>query len=133
MKAALNLLRRLSLTSLMVLVALWAGYRLWDYYMQEPWTRDGHVRADVVPIAPDVSGFVTEVLVDDNEQVQRGDVLFRIDRARYEIALKQAEALLAAEVELLEMVARGEPLRQILVALSRNDALTVDIGVVPLP
>jgi PAS domain S-box-containing protein len=34
--------------------------------------------------------------------------------------LKQAEALLAAEVELLEMVARGEPLRQILVALSRN-------------
>lgn len=94
MKAALNLLRRLSLTALMVLVGLWAGYRLWDYYMQEPWTRDGHVRADVVPIAPDVSGFVTEVLVSDNQQVQRGAVLFRIDRARYEIAVKQAEAQL---------------------------------------
>jgi RND family efflux transporter MFP subunit len=48
----------------------------------------------VVPVAPDVSGFVTEVLVKDNQQVRRGDVLFRIDRARYEIAVKQAEAVL---------------------------------------
>lgn len=51
----------------MVLLALWAGYRLWDYYMDAPWIRDGHVRADVVPVAPDVSGFVSEVLVRDNE------------------------------------------------------------------
>jgi RND family efflux transporter MFP subunit len=70
--------------------------------MNEPWTRDGHVRADVVPVAPDVSGFVTEVLVKDNQQVQRGDVLFRIDRARYEIALKQAEAVLLGKRAMLE-------------------------------
>ena len=62
MKAVLNSLRRFSLTAVMVLVAIGAGYKLWDYYMNEPWTRDGHVRADVVPVAPDVSGFVTEVL-----------------------------------------------------------------------
>jgi multidrug resistance efflux pump len=94
MKALLNSLRRFALTGLMVGIALWAGYRLWDYYFDQPWTRDGHVRADVVPIAPDVSGFVTEVLVRDNQQVRRGDVLFRIDRARYSIALAQAEAIL---------------------------------------
>src|SRR5258707_9992170 len=93
MKALLNSLRRFSLTGVMVFAALWAGYKFWDYYMDAPWTRDGHVRADVVPVAPDVSGFVAEVLVRDNQQVQRGDVLFRIDRARYEIALKQAEAV----------------------------------------
>jgi multidrug efflux pump subunit AcrA (membrane-fusion protein) len=96
MKALLNSLRRFSLTGLMVLAALWAGYRLWDYYMDAPWTRDGHVRADVVPVAPDVSGFVSEVLVRDNELVRRGDVLFRIDRARYAIALEQAYAVVAA-------------------------------------
>ena len=94
MKALLNPLRRFTLTGVMALAALWAGYKLWDYYFEPPWTRDGHVRADVVPIAPDVSGFVTEVLVKDNQQVKRGDVLFQIDRARYEIALKQAEAVL---------------------------------------
>ena len=93
MKAVVNSLRPFALTGLIVLVALWAGYKLWDYYFDAPWTRDGHVRADVVPVAPDVSGFVSEVLVRDNQQVQRGDVLFRIDRARYDIALKQAEAV----------------------------------------
>src|ERR1700754_2076937 len=93
MKTVLNSLRRVAPTALLVLLALWAGYKLWDYYFEAPWTRDGHVRADVVPVAPDVSGFVSDVLVRDNQQVQRGDVLFRIDRARYGIALKQAEAV----------------------------------------
>jgi RND family efflux transporter MFP subunit len=102
MKAVLNSLRRFSLTGVVVLVALWAGSRLWDYYMNEPWTRDGHVRADVVPVAPDVSGFVTEVLVKDNQQVRRGNVLFRIDRAHYEIARKQAEAVLLGKRAMLE-------------------------------
>jgi RND family efflux transporter MFP subunit len=36
---------------------------------------------------------VSEVLVRDNQQVRRGDVLFRIDRERYAIALEQAEAV----------------------------------------
>jgi RND family efflux transporter MFP subunit len=102
MKAVLNSLRRFALTGVVVLVALWAGTRLWDYYMNEPWTRDGHVRADVVPVAPDVSGFVTEVLVADNQQVRRGDVLFRIDRARYDIALRQAEAVLLGKRAMLD-------------------------------
>jgi RND family efflux transporter MFP subunit len=102
MKAVVNSLRRFALTGLVVLVALWAGAKLWDYYMNEPWTRDGHVRADVVPVAPDVSGFVTDVLVSDNQPVRRGDVLFRIDRARYEIALKQAEAVLLGKRAMLE-------------------------------
>src|ERR1700722_17055426 len=102
MKAALDTLRHFSLTGAVVLAALWSSYRLWDYYFDEPWTRDGHVRADVVPVAPDVSGFVTEVLVRDNEQVQRGDVLFRIDRARYDIAPKQAEAVLLGKRAMLD-------------------------------
>jgi multidrug resistance efflux pump len=102
MKAFLNSLRRFALTGLMAGIALWASYRLWDYYFDEPWTRDGHVRADVVPVAPDVSGFVTEVLVGDNQEVRRGDVLFRIDRARYDIALKQAEAVLLGKRAMLD-------------------------------
>src|SRR5258708_31695758 len=115
MKAVVNSLRRLAPTGVMVLAALWAGYKLWDYYFEAPWTRDGHVRADVVPVAPDVSGFVTDVLVKDNQQVQRGDVLFRIDRARYEIALKQAEAVL---------LGKGATLEQANADLTRSSALT---------
>ena len=120
MKALLNLLRRFSLTGVMVLAAVWASYKLWDYYFEAPWTRDGHVRADVVPVASDVSGFVTEVLVKDNQQVQRGDVLFRIDRARYEIALKQAEAVL---------LGKGATLEQANADLTRYSALTPGVVV----
>ncbi|WER48430.1 HlyD family secretion protein [Cupriavidus sp. WKF15] len=69
---------------------------LWDYYTAAPWTRDGHVRADIVQIAPDVSGLVTRVLVHDNQQVRRGQVLFEIDRDRYALALEQATANTAA-------------------------------------
>jgi RND family efflux transporter MFP subunit len=83
---------RVVLTLGMVALAIIVGTALWDYYMNAPWTRDGRVRADVVAIAPDVSGLVTEVLVRDNQDVKRGDVLFRVDPQRYEIALRQAEA-----------------------------------------
>jgi RND family efflux transporter MFP subunit len=97
-----------------------ASYKLWDYYFEAPWTRDGHVRADVVPVAPDVSGFVTEVLVRDNQQVQRGDVLFRIDRARYAIALAQAEATLDGKRASLDEANSD---------LKRYSALTPDVVV----
>ena len=84
---------RLAVTLGAVAAALVVGLSLWDYYMDAPWTRDGRVRADVVEIAPDVSGLVTEVLVEDNQEVKRGDLLFRIDPERFTLALRQAEAM----------------------------------------
>ncbi|GEP12384.1 efflux RND transporter periplasmic adaptor subunit [Methylobacterium gnaphalii] len=84
---------RLLVTLAMVAVAIVVGLALWDYYMNAPWTRDGRVRADVVAVAPDVSGLVTEVRVGDNQLVKRGDVLFRIDPERFTLALRQADAI----------------------------------------
>jgi len=86
------ILLRIAVTVAMVLLALIVGVSLWNYYLEAPWTRDGRVQADVVAIAPDVSGLVTEVLVSDNQDVKRGDILFRVDPDRYQIALRQAEA-----------------------------------------
>jgi multidrug resistance efflux pump len=94
-KAAFAFLRRFAVTTVAVMAAFVFGSYLWIYYMDEPWTRDGRVRADVVDVAPDVSGFVTEVMVRDNQQVRRGDGLFRIDRARFALALQQADAVVA--------------------------------------
>lgn len=83
-------------TLVAVVAAVLVLRHLWDYYTAAPWTRDGHVRADIVQIAPDVSGLVTRVLVHDNQQVRRGEVLFEIDRDRYALALQQATANAAA-------------------------------------
>lgn len=88
---------RLLVTVLMVAAAGWAGWRLWDHYELAPWTRNGRVRANVVQIAPDVSGMVTNVAVHDNQSVAAGALLFSVDKARFELALEQARAAVAAQ------------------------------------
>jgi RND family efflux transporter MFP subunit len=102
MKNTVGFVRRFAVTALAVAAALAVGSYLWAYYVDAPWTRDGRVRADVVTVAPDVSGFVTEILVKDNQKVKRGDVIFRIDRVRFALALQQAEAVVAGRRAMLD-------------------------------
>ncbi len=86
---------------IVVCVALMALKHIWDYYNSEPWTRDGRVRGDVIQVSSDVSGLITEVLVQDNQQVKKGQVLFRIDVARQALDVEQAKSDLAkAKAEL---------------------------------
>ncbi|HCH40848.1 MAG TPA: efflux transporter periplasmic adaptor subunit, partial [Enterobacter sp.] len=83
-------------SSLLVLaVALIAGWWLWNYYMQSPWTRDGKVRAEQVSVTPQVSGTITTLHIKDNQFVHAGEVLFRIDQTPFHIAVLNAEAQLA--------------------------------------
>lgn len=84
---------RVCITLAVVIGALFAGRWVWEYYMYSPWTRDARVRADVVTIAPDVSGAVVELNVSDNQRVKVGDLLMSIDPERYEVALEQAKAV----------------------------------------
>jgi RND family efflux transporter MFP subunit len=96
MQTWLNWTSRILVTAIMVTLALFGGRWLWIRYNVEPWTRDGRVRADIVQVSPDVSALVTEVRVKDNQTVQKGDVLFVLDRPRFELALRQARAAVAA-------------------------------------
>ena len=91
-KFSLPAVGRVGITLIAAAGAVYAGWQLWRHYEVEPWTRDGRVKAYVVQVAPDVTGQVTKVYVHDNQQVDAGDLLFEIDRARFELALRQAEA-----------------------------------------
>ena len=71
-------------------LAGWAGVSLYHRYIQNPWTRDGQVRANVVGIAPRVSGPIVQVAVRDNQQVKKGDLLFEIDPADFQAQLDLA-------------------------------------------
>lgn len=82
-------------TLLVLAVAIVAGWWLWNFYMQSPWARDGKVRAEQVSITPQVSGSITALNVKDNQFVKAGDVLFRIDKTPYDIAVLNAQAQLA--------------------------------------
>jgi RND family efflux transporter MFP subunit len=91
------------LTIAIFAVAVIVGRVLWVHYMDDPWTRDGRVRADVVNVAPDVSGAVVQMPVHDNQLVRKGDLLMEIDPSHYRIAVEQAEANVAARAAELRM------------------------------
>ncbi|AVJ17589.1 efflux transporter periplasmic adaptor subunit [Serratia sp. MYb239] len=82
-------------TVIVCAIAICAGWWLWNYYMQSPWTRDGKVRAELVNITPEVSGRLTKITVHDNQYVSAGSLIFSLDAEPYRIALANAEAALA--------------------------------------
>ncbi|MEB3902815.1 HlyD family secretion protein [Pseudomonas putida] len=106
MKKPLLTLGRVVLTLLVVTFAAVLVWQMVVYYMFAPWTRDGHIRADVIQIAPDVSGLIQKVEVRDNQMIKRGDVLFTIDQDRFTLALRQAKATLAERQENLAQASR---------------------------
>lgn len=106
MKKPLLTLGRVVLTLLVVTFAAVLVWQMVVYYLFAPWTRDGHIRADVIQIAPDVSGLIQKVEVRDNQTVKRGDVLFTIDQDRFSLALRQAKATLGERQETLAQASR---------------------------
>src|ERR1700720_1837432 len=75
-----------------VAVAVLFAWATWQAYMGAPWTRDGAVRAYVVPMAPEVAGRIVELPVADNQFVHKGDLLMVIDPTNFKIAVSLAEA-----------------------------------------
>lgn len=92
MKTLTRNLTRTAITVALVVLAFIAIFRAWVYYTESPWTRDARFSADVVAIAPDVAGLITNVNVHDNQLVKKDQVLFTIDQPRYQKALEEADA-----------------------------------------
>jgi RND family efflux transporter MFP subunit len=102
----LSWLLRLVVTLAFVTAAGACGWYLWDYYVDAPWTRDARVRADIIQLAPDISGLVASLKVVDNQMVKQGDVLFVIDRDRFQLAQNQAQAILESRQQSLAQAKR---------------------------
>jgi multidrug resistance efflux pump len=100
----MNIAVRVLLTLVLLISVGLVGYDTAVYYLYSPWTRDGRVRADVVTVAADVSGYVTDLRVHSNQSVKKGDILFVVDPARYRIALATAEAAVAASLAQYQML-----------------------------
>jgi membrane fusion protein, multidrug efflux system len=68
---------------------------VWGIIERHPRTDDAAARANVVGIAPRVSGQTIKLNVQDNQAVRKGDVLFEIDPEDYRLILEKAKAELA--------------------------------------
>lgn len=82
----------LILGGVLLLAALgWGAYWLLvGRFIQS--TDDAYLQADVVTVAPKITGYVAEVYVVDNQIVKKGDPLVRLDSRQYQAQLEQAEA-----------------------------------------
>ena len=95
----------LCIVALAVLAAGWAIARS----SSATYTDNAYVRGDVTSLAAKVAGYVVAVEVKDNQRVQAGEVLFRIDDRDYRAQLAQAEAnLKAAEASLANVEAQTQ-------------------------
>ncbi|WP_419194244.1 HlyD family secretion protein [Novipirellula herctigrandis] len=92
---------------MLFLAALTAAYFVYQRWTNQPWTRDGQVRAHIVEVAPRVSGYIVEVVVKDNQFVSKGDLLFKIDPSDYQLAVDQAQVQLDQAREDVEALEAG--------------------------
>lgn len=76
----------------------WWGTDYWRHGRFIQSTDDAYLKADYTIVAPKVPGYITEVLVQDNQQVKAGQRLARIDDRDYAAALDQVKAEVDAAV-----------------------------------
>ncbi|MCU1062411.1 biotin/lipoyl-binding protein [Stenotrophomonas maltophilia] len=106
MKHLLAVIGRWSATLAVCALAAIAALSLWNRYEMRPWTRDGRVRADVVRVASDMGGLVTQVLVHDNQRVSAGQLLLVLDQPRFAAALEKADAAVSSARATLALARR---------------------------
>ena len=85
---------KILLTLAILGVALFFAYNKYKEYIDNPWTRDGQVRTQVIQVTPRVNGMVVKIHVVDNQKVKTGDLLFEIDPSQYQVKLNQSKARL---------------------------------------
>ncbi|AVE04032.1 multidrug ABC transporter permease [Pseudomonas palleroniana] len=86
----------LSIATLALLVGLgWAAWWWLSGRFIET-TDDAYLQADSISVAPKISGYVAQVLVSDNQNIKRGDVLVRLDARKYQAVSDEATATIAA-------------------------------------
>jgi multidrug resistance efflux pump len=91
----------LSLTIVVLAVVL--SLRAWDYNERHPRTDDAISRANIIGIAPRVSGPIIKLNVSDNQFVKGGDLLFEIDPADFQLQVDQAKSALDALDQQIEV------------------------------
>ncbi len=93
-RGAFKRLTLLGLACVAALAAAWYGYDWWTVGRFIETTDDAYVGGDITPISPHIAGFVAQILVADNQQVQAGQLLIRLDDRDMRAAADRAEAIL---------------------------------------
>lgn len=94
---------------------IWYGADWWRYGRFIETTDDAYVGGNVTTIAPYVSGFVSDVMVADNQHVQAGQLLIRLDRRDLQAAYDKAHAVVDARNAALASLRARQALQESLI------------------
>ena len=112
---------RYAVTIAILAAAAVAGLLIWNHYVTAPWTRDGQVLANIVNLAPEVSGRITKLNVGDNQMVRKGDVLYEVDPIDYQVAVASAQANVNSKLADLKLKREEATRRTTLTTLSTSE------------
>jgi membrane fusion protein, multidrug efflux system len=111
--------RRLGLAALGMLVAggiAWYGWNWWEVGRFIETTDDAYVGGNVTTLSPHVAGFVSEILVRDNQFVKAGELLITLDDRDYKANLAHAEAVVQNQRAALANLRAKYTLQQMMIA-----------------
>ena len=117
-------LKRLAYAALGGLIALSAaryGYEWWSVGRFTESTDDAYAGGNVTPISPHVAGFVTQILVADNEYVRAGQALIRLDDRDFRAAADRAAAIVEARKATLDSLERKQTLQETAIRQAKAD------------
>ncbi len=106
-----NSSRKFVLLAVFLALAAAGGY-LWIHSLDRVSTDDAQVDGHIIPVSSKIYGKISEVLIDDNQQVKQGQVLVRIDPRDYQVKLDQERAALAVAQSQSQGANAGVPLTQ---------------------
>ncbi|MFS8182855.1 HlyD family secretion protein [Pseudovibrio denitrificans] len=118
---ALKPIHKLAITGTIIGVAVLAFAFKYYQYLQNPWTRDGQVRANVIQIATRVSGPIVELPIVDNQKVEAGELLFIIDPRTFQATYAQKKADLDQTVDQLNALEKEREAAEANVAQYRSN------------
>ena len=104
----------------------WFGISKYQHSLHHEETDDAQINADISPVIPRISGYVTEVKVQDNQWVKKGDTLLILDERDYVIKLEQAQAALATSKSNLNSARATTDASKANVATVRSSIATID-------
>jgi membrane fusion protein, multidrug efflux system len=120
--------RPLAVLAIAVVITILAGCISWFGTRNEESTDDAFTDGNVVTITPAVPGYVVQLLVNDNQRVRAGDVLFRIDPRDYENTYNQVAAQLGVVEAQLRTAQVQLVLAQVTQAKARQESAAANLA-----
>ncbi|MFT0891494.1 HlyD family secretion protein [Pseudochelatococcus sp. G4_1912] len=113
---------------LLLVAAVYEGYHWWTFGRFEISTDDAYVQADITTLAAKVSGYVASIAITENQFVQTGDVIARIDDGDYKLAVEAAQGRIASQEATISRIGEQIKVAEAAVTQAQSQITLADVN-----